>query len=246
MMHETHHAMCGRFGFFELSFFIRQLKQLELPFEEASGFSYQQSWNIAPGSEIITLLGDHGRYLLSLAQWGLIPHWAREMPKVRPINARADSVALKPFYRHMLNRRHCLIPASGFYEWKVIGEKKKEPWYIHRRNGQPMAMAGLWDEWYPENPLLGMHPRDASGSRVLSCTIITTEANREMKPVHDRMPVILEPDEWMGWLESGKPDAVNLLNTPEDGLFEMYPVSTKVNNPRNSDRSCIERLGEDG
>lgn len=232
-MYETYRAMCGRFGFYELSFFIRQLKQLELPFEEDMGFSYQQSWNIAPESEIITLLEENGRRRLSLAHWGLIPHWAREMPKVRPINARADSVAVKPFFRHMLNRHHCLIPASGFYEWKVIGEKKKEPWYIHRRDSQPMAMAGLWDEW---------HPVDSDAPPVLSCTIITTEANREMKPVHDRMPVILEPVEWRSWLESGNTGAINLLKTPQDGLFDMYPVSTKVNNPRNSDRSCIERI----
>ena len=225
--------MCGRFGFFELAFFIEQLRQLELPFEEAAGFSYRQNWNIAPESGVVALLGDHGHYLLSLARWGLIPHWSTSLPKIRPINARADSVASKPFFRHMLHRRHCLIPASGFYEWKNTGAPRKEPWYVHRADGTPMAMAGLWDEWRKPG---------TDDAPVISCTIITTGANRQMKPVHDRMPVILEPENWRGWLESGNPDALGMLTPPKEGVLELFPVSSKVNNPRNSDESCIQPL----
>ncbi len=225
--------MCGRFGFFELAIFIEQLRQLELPFEEAQGFSYRQSWNIAPESGIVALLGDHGLLSLNLLRWGLIPQWSTSLPKVRPINARAESLAAKPFFRHMLNRHHCIIPASGFYEWKAAAGQGKEAWYAHRADGKPMAMAGLWDEW--REPGTDAPP-------VLSCTIITTVANRRMKPVHDRMPVILEPHDWKCWLESGTPDALDLLKPSDEGIIDLYAVSSKVNNPRNSDRSCLERL----
>lgn len=228
--------MCGRFGFFELRYFIEQLRQLELPFVEAEEFSFRPGYNIAPDTDIAALLGDHGSCTLSLAHWGLIPHWAKAMPKVRPINARAESLAAKPYFRHMLNRRHCLIPASGFYEWKRTGGPKKQPWYIHRNDGRPMAFAGLWDSWQP--PETGEPP-------VVSCTIITTAANRKMQPVHDRMPVILEPVHWKQWLETGTPGALELLVPAEEGTLDIYPVSTKVNNPQYVRRDCIERVEEE-
>jgi putative SOS response-associated peptidase YedK len=233
MIPENDNAMCGRFGFYELSQFIEQLRQLSLPFVEATGFSYRQSWNIAPESQVVVLLGDHGRYKLDIARWGLIPQWATAIPKVRPINARADSLASKPFFRHMLNHHHCIVPASGFYEWKSVAGAVKEPWYIRRRDGQPMALAGLWDEWQPPGP---------PSSPIVSCTIITTSANKEMKPVHSRMPVILEQEEWKFWLESGNPRATDLLNSAEEAAIELYPVSTRVNNPRNNDSGCIQRI----
>ena len=96
-----------------------------------------------------------------------------------------------------------------------------------------MAMAGLWDRWQPP---------DDSLPPILSCTIVTTEANREMKPVHDRMPVIIEPEHWKEWLDAGTPDSCRILVPPADGTLELYPVSTKVNNPRHQQRDCIERV----
>lgn len=227
--------MCGRFGFFELSHFIEQLRQLELPFDEAPGFGYRQSWNITPGNAVVTLFGDHGRYRLGMTRWGLIPHWSKEMPKNRPINARAESLAVKPFFRHMLNRRHGIVPASGFYEWKPAGEKGKEPWYILRRDDRPMGLAALWDEWQPPGP---------PSPPLCTCTIITTSANREMTPVHDRMPVILEEDEWAAWLDSSNHDATRLLDPADNNVLDLWPVSTRVNNPRNDDPHCIERVAE--
>jgi putative SOS response-associated peptidase YedK len=223
--------MCGRFGFFELSYFIEKLRQLELPFEEAPRFAYRQSWNIPPETGIVTLLGDHERFTLSIARWGLIPHWATSLPKVRPINARADSIAVKPYFRHMMNHRHCLVPASGFYEWKKTDDgMTREPWYFRRRDGEPMAMAGLWDEWQEPG---------STAPPVLSCSIITTAANRLMQPVHDRMPVILEPGDWRHWLESGKSGALELMKAPGEDVLEMYPVSHVVNSPRNNGPECI-------
>ena len=177
-------SMCGRFVFFELKDFIRQLHQYELPFVEEQAIDISANYNIAPDTDIVALLGNQSKYTLTLAHWGVIPHWAKAMPKVRPINARAETLAIKPYFRHMLHRTHCIIPASGFYEWKQTAQSKKQPYYIHRADGKPMAFAGLWDIW----------KADASAAPVVSCTIITADANSEMKFVHDRMPVILEPE----------------------------------------------------
>lgn len=225
--------MCGRFGFFELSFFIEQLRQLELPFEETPGFSYRQNWNITPDEPVVTLLGDPPCNRLSIARWGVIPHWSKELPKIRPINARTESLSVKPFFRHMLNRRHCIVPASGFYEWKQVANRNKEPWYIHRKDNRPMGMAALWDIWQPPEP---------SSSPFVTCTIITSAANREMQPVHDRMPVILEENEWRQWLDSSNPVSLQLLDRTHDNVLDLWPVSSRVNNPRNNDNGCIERI----
>ncbi len=254
--------MCGRFGFFELRYFLDRLRQLELPFEENEHYGFMPGYNIAPESTITVLLGNEGSNVLSNAHWGLIPHWAKALPKVRPINARAESLGVKPYFRHMLNHRHCLIPASGFYEWSAVrdasdasdaspkssdmrdaSEKqssdtrnasvKKQPWYIHRADGLPMAFAGLWDTW---------EPTGREKPAVTSCTIITTAANREMRPIHERMPVILEPETWRLWLEPETGFAEKLLKPAAEGILELYPVSTRMNNPQYIRKDCIEKL----
>ena len=231
LSYKTDFSMCGRFVFFELKYFIEQLHQYELPFVEEQEIDFSANYNIAPDTDIVALLGDQSKYTLTLAHWGVIPHWAKAMPKVRPINARAETLAIKPYFRHMLHRTHCIIPASGFFEWKQTGQSKKQPYYIHRSDGKPMAFAGLWDIW----------KADTNAAPVVSCTIITTEANREMKFVHDRMPVILEPEHWKDWLDAGIPGAGELLLPAKDGALDLYPVSTKVNNPQYSQHDCIER-----
>ena len=223
--------MCGRFGFFELKYFIQQLHQYELPFVEEQEMDFSANYNIAPETDIVALLGDQSQYTLTLTYWGIIPHWAKSMPKVRPINARAETLAVKPYFRHMLNRTHCIIPASGFYEWKQISQSRKQPFYIHRVDRKPMAFAGLWDIW----------KADASAAPVVSCTIITTDANLEMKFVHDRMPVILEPEHWKKWLDAASSKAGELLLPAKDGSLDIYPVSKNVNNPHYSQHDCIVR-----
>lgn len=223
--------MCGRFVFFDVQKFIDQLRQYELPFEDEKEFSFKPRYNIPPESDIVMLQGDHGQYILKFAHWGVIPHWAKEKPKVRPINARAETLAIKPYFRHMLHRTHCIIPASGFYEWKKVTPQKKQPYYIHRKDGNPMAFAGLWDIWQPDN----------SVQPLVSCTIITTDANSKMKFVHDRMPVILEPEHWKEWLDTGTPGASKLLTPTKDGSLDIYPVSAKVNNPRYTEQDCIKQ-----
>ena len=225
--------MCGRFGFFELKYFLDKLRQLELPFEEAQDFHFSASYNIAPETDIVVLLGNHSSYTLCLAHWGLIPHWAKEVPKIRPINARSDSLAVKPYFQHMLHRQHCLIPANGFYEWKRTAGTKKQPYFIELNDGSPIAFAGLWDVW--QSP-------DHQAPPVTSCTIITTDANEEMTSIHVRMPVMLEPQHWKHWLEAGSPDAVKLLVPIDDGKIHIYPVSTQVNNPRYVRHDCIQEI----
>jgi len=121
--------MCGRFGFFDLKYFLDLLRQLELPFEEHQGFHPENQYNISPETDILTLHASHGTSLLTMACWGLVPSWAKERPEIRPINACAELLVSKPSYRHLVGRNHCLIPASGFYEWKHIEGKKKQPWY---------------------------------------------------------------------------------------------------------------------
>ncbi|NTV98752.1 MAG: SOS response-associated peptidase [Chlorobiaceae bacterium] len=224
--------MCGRFGFFELKYFIEMLRQLELPFKEAERYHFNPGYNIAPESRVTVLLGDDESCLLTNARWGLIPRWSEQIPKVRPVNARAESLDVKPYFRHSLERNHCLVPASGFYEWRQLSGGKKQPWYIHRADNSPMAFAGLWETWQPP---------EAASEPVISCTIVTTKANREMRAIHDRMPVILEQENWKTWLHAANPRNRTLLVPPDDGILELYPVSSKVNNPRYIRKDCIER-----
>jgi len=252
--------MCGRFAFFELLRFLDELRETAFPYVRDEHYRFMPGYNIAPESTITVLLGgDEGQNVLSNAHWGVIPHWAESMPKVRPINARAESLGTKPYFRHMLNRRHCLIPASGFYEWSAErngsvknewsvvrnGSDKssdtrdasaKQPWFIHRADGRPMALAGLWDRWQPPDP---------EKPPLASCTIVTTAANRQMRAVHDRMPVILEPESWRLWLEPEKSAAVGLLKPAAEGILELYRVSRKINNPQYIRKDCIEPLADD-
>ncbi|MBN1278834.1 MAG: SOS response-associated peptidase [Chlorobium sp.] len=245
--------MCGRFGFFELRYFVDRLRQLELPFEQDKEYRFMPGYNIAPESIITVLIGEEYANVLRNALWGLIPHWAQSLPKVRPINARSESLDSKPYFRYMLNHRHCLIPASGFYEWNgksknersckhegKQAEKNKEPkqpFYIHRADGQPMAFAGLWDIWQPPDP---------EKKAVTSCTIITTEANADMLPVHERMPVIVEPKNWGLWLQADKGVALDLLKPAEKGVLDIYPVSARINNPQYIRKDCIVPLSGNG
>ena len=225
--------MCGRFGFYELKYFLDLLRQLELPFEENQDFPQTNRYNIPPETDIITLQANHGPYKLAFARWGLIPRWAKEFPKIRPINARSESLVSKPYYRQLVGRNHCLIPASGFYEWERIEGKKKQPWYIHRADGLPMAFAGLWDTWKPKN---------TEEPAITTCTIITTAANEQIATLHDRMPVILEPENWKAWLEAEPLNFSKMLVSADTGILDMYPVSTQVNNACYQGSNCLEQV----
>jgi putative SOS response-associated peptidase YedK len=154
--------------------------------------------------------------------WGLVPSWSKGLDKrYTMINARAETVASKPAYRAPFRRHRCLIPADGFYEWHE--ENGKQPYYIRRVDKTPLAFAGLWDHW-----------DDGEGDHIESCTIIVCAVNKLMRPIHERMPVILKADLFDAWLESDDTDYMQALLQPyEETDLEMYPVSRKVNNPKN-------------
>jgi putative SOS response-associated peptidase YedK len=165
-------------------------------------------------------------------RWGLIPSWADDQAVGnRMINAREESVASKPAFREAFKYRRCLVPAGGFYEWTTEGGKK-QPVYIRRKNGQPFAFAGLWEEWERE------------GEVIESCAIITTDANELMASFHDRIPVILQPKDYDLWLDPDVQDASllePLLRPCPSDEMEVYPVSRLVHDHRNEDPDCIQR-----
>jgi len=192
------------------------------------------NYNVAPTQNVPILRdnSDTGERELAFARWGLIPSWAKDVKfSYRTINARAETVAEKPSFRAAFRKRRCLIPASGFYEWRKVGSGK-QPYLIQMEDESPMAFAGLWETWH--------NPEDES--IVQSCTIIVTDANETMKPIHDRMPVILNSDDYGRWLDPTAGNGKSLLNPCPSDWLASYPVSTYVNSPKNNDRKCIEPI----
>ena len=190
------------------------------------------SCNIAPGHRVAAAVRSvKGRRLLVDFHWGLVPSWAKDRSVGnRLINARAETVARKPSFRKSFETRRCLVIASGFYEWKKEG-KLKRPYYYSLVSKKPFAFAGLYDRW------------TAPGGEILeSCTIITTEANSSVRPVHDRMPVMLKPESGSIWLNSasGPADLIALLSPYPSDEIQAYPVSFAVNSPANNGPECIE------
>ena len=195
-----------------------------------------QSWNVAPTNDVFVVHADGGVRRIDAFHWGLVPLWAKD-PKVgsRMINARSETLASKGAFKPAFKKRRCIIPADGFYEWKKVpGQKQKQPYFIHRTDGEPYAFAGLWETW--RGP-------DRDGSEHLrSTTIITTAANESMAAVHDRMPVILPPSAWDEWLDPVDDDIETLgrLLVPAPAhLTVLRPVGTGVNHVRNKGSELI-------
>lgn len=219
--------MCGRFSLVADPNDLREaFPWLNIP------EGIQPRYNIAP-TQPIAVIPNNGKNKLDFFTWGLIPSWAKD-PGIgsRLINARAETLQEKPAFRSAFRRRRCLIPASGFYEWKQDpGTKSKTPMYIFMKSGAPFAFAGLWEMW--ESP---------DGSTILSGTIITTEPNELMSEIHNRMPVILPPQAYNAWLDPGEPapnQLANLLKPYPAQEMTAYAVSRQVNNPANETPACI-------
>lgn len=191
---------------------------------------FDARYNIAPTQDVLVdRLNDRGEQELQFLRWGLIPFWADDIKiGYKLINARSETAAEKPSFRAALKQRRCLIPVSGFYEWKRDG-KTKIPFHIHRDDDQPFALAGLWERWEKGN------------GAVESFTILTTAANSFMTTIHDRMPVVIPQNEFPVWLDNNvKPHALTpLLNSREWTHFEATQVSTIVNNARHETEDCI-------
>jgi putative SOS response-associated peptidase YedK len=189
-------------------------------------------YNIAPSQPILALPNE-GTNRADFFVWGLIPSWAKD-PSIgsRMINARAETLAEKPAFRSAYKYHRCLIFADGFFEWQARpGMKSKIPHFIRLKSGAPFAFAGLWEHWQP-----------ADGSEVRSAAIITTEPNELMASIHNRMPVILQPNTYSQWLDSApqSPNRLqNLLVPYPTGEMEAYPVSTLVNSPGNDRAECV-------
>ncbi len=197
-------------------------------------------YNVAPSQDVpVARTAEAGR-TLSMLRWGLIPPWAKD-PAIghKLINARSETAAEKPSFRSAFRRRRCLIPADGFYEWQRRGGTR-QPWLFGLRNGAPMVFAGLWERWtVPEGlALTGSLAERGPGDAVETCTILTTEANDTVAPVHGRMPVILPTDARDAWLAG---DEVPLDPYPADDMT-AHPVSTHVNRPANDDPRCVEPI----
>ena len=183
------------------------------------------SWNVAPTQSALVVrrnpeTGERGMHAL---RWGLVPHFTKDLKACkRPINARSETIAISGMFRGALASRRCLVPANAFYEWKATPDGK-QPFAIARADGTPLAFASLWESW-----------RDPAGDVLRTFTIATTAANDDLAPLHDRMPVILEPDDWPVWLgeEAGEP--AELLRPASPGVVRLWPVSRAVNSVRNN------------
>jgi len=217
--------MCGRFS-------------LTLPVDAMGrlfGFASEEApelaprYNIAPSQPVAVIRrrGDTAVRELALLHWGFIPAWARDPGSMRqPINARGETVSAKPMFREAYRHHRCLIPADGFYEWKQAAGGK-QPWRIQRADGTPFAFAGLWDRW-----------KGRDGIVIESCAILTTEANDAVRPIHDRMPVILDIGKFGPWLEASPVEASDLIE-PYRGALEAFPVSRRLNDPTQDDAELI-------
>ena len=192
-------------------------------------------YNIAPMQDVpVVRVAKSGERELAQVRWGLVPRWAKD-PSIgtRLINARAETLADKPAFRMALRRHRCLLPSSGFYEWKAIPGAGKQPMHIGMKDGEPFALAGLTERWLsPEGEVLD------------TCTIVTTQANTLLAPLHDRMPLIIAPDDYARWLDLAEDDVSDLLRPFPGEAMAYYPVSTRVNAVRNDDASVIERVEE--
>ncbi|BAZ13006.1 hypothetical protein NIES4071_48400 [Calothrix sp. NIES-4071] len=219
--------MCGRFTL------IQAAEVLQDSFNIESVPSLQPRYNIAPTQEVVTVLYDTDNDLrvANSLRWGLIPSWSKD-PSIasKLINARSETVAEKPSFRSAFKKRRCLIVADGFYEWQRT-EGKKQPFRFQLQEKQPFGFAGLWEQW-----------QSPDGEEIDTCTILTTAANDLMAPIHDRMPVILKPEDYDLWLDPQMQDPKMLqplLQPFSTEAMTAYPVSTIVNSPRNNTPECI-------
>jgi putative SOS response-associated peptidase YedK len=218
--------MCGRY---RLS---RRKQMVEEYFASEGEDDWVPRYNIAPTQPvpIIRQNPKEPRRELSLVRWGLIPSWAKDASGAAGmINARCETAATLPAFRDAMKSRRCLIPADGFYEWRKTG-KTKQPYCFEVNEGKLFAFAGLWDRW-----------KDPSGQWIKSCSILTTTPNAATSPVHDRMPVILDPDCYDIWLDPGMQDAravFDMLKPYDAQAMRCYPVSSRVNHVANDDEGC--------
>ena len=224
--------MCGRFVLITDGETVAEQFQLSL----MPAHPLAPRYNIAPTQPVAAVrVNQKGERELTHFHWGLIPFWAKDTKMAsRMINARSETVADKPAYRAAFKYRRCIVPATGFYEWQRLPEGGKQPTFIHHKDGALLAIAGIYEHW-----------QSSDGGEIESVSLLTTTPNSFMEPIHNRMPVLLEPADYADWLDPTlqKPNPLrHLLRPYQDGWLTAYPVSTLVNNPRNEMPASIERV----
>jgi putative SOS response-associated peptidase YedK len=219
--------MCGRY----VSVSSSSLLASHFGVEEVRTDDEEANYNVTPRTEVPIVAASRDVRALDRVRWGLVPFWAKEVAiGDKLINARAETVATKPAYRRAFERRRCIIPADGFYEWRIEeGVKARQPYFIRRADGEPLAFAGLWEAWYD--------PDAEDPPRLRSCAIVTTVANDDLTPLHHRMPVVLPASSWDAWLDPATRDAdrmQQLLAPLPNGELAFHPVSRLVNKADNN------------
>lgn len=221
--------MCGRFTLRTPAAKVAQHFRLsEIPDLEAR-------YNIAPSQDIaIVRTGEGQQRELTFCRWGFVPFFAKDPNEGhKPINARSETAPTSPMFRAAMRRRRCLVPADGFYEWKRVGSKK-QPFYIRLKSDQPFALAGIWERW-------------GENDELQTCAVLTTDANELMRPIHERMPVLIPPDAYDLWLDPEVEDASRLKHLFEpypDDQLEAYAVHPSVNRPTHDSPDCIQPIDQ--
>lgn len=221
--------MCGRF--------TNKAKPEQIKTEFKVGTKnpdiFQPRYNIAPTQMIDVVFEPETERIISQLRWGLVPSWAKEAPTSKIlINARAETLTEKPSFREAFKSRRCIIPATGFYEWQKKGTGAKQPFYFYLKDKEVFGFAGLWEEWLDKQ----------TGEMLETCTIITTEANEVLKPVHERMPVILKPENYDEWLDAKVKDTDRLQELLKPYFakeMDSHPVSKSVNIPESNSAELI-------
>jgi putative SOS response-associated peptidase YedK len=231
--------MCGRYvevsspALLAERFHVTEVRPKEL----------EPRYNVAPRADVPVVAERHGQRVLDVVRWGLVPFWAKD-PKIgdRMINARAESLRTSNAFKRAFERKRCIVPADGFYEWqKIEGRRTKQPWFIRRRDGEPLAFAGLWESWHDPNA-------DDDAPPLRTCVIITTDPNELLAPIHDRMPVVLPESAWDTWLDVDNHDvgALQRLLVPYPAReMEAWAVSMQVNKADNEGPGLLDPAPDD-
>jgi putative SOS response-associated peptidase YedK len=217
--------MCGRYASFLPAEATARLFRVTGPLPNVAA-----SWNVAPTQDAMAVRRhpESGERRLDLLRWGLVPHFTKDLKAARrPINARAETVATSGMFRGALAARRCIVPADAFYEWRIL-DGDKQPFAIARRDGRPMAFAGLWEGW-----------RSPEGEVLRSFAIVTTTANATLRALHERMPVVLEEADWPAWLGEAEADPGALLRPAAEDVLRVWPVDRRVGNVRNNDAGLL-------
>ncbi len=224
--------MCGRYALFGPE------SRLQEYFGVDGWPAFGPRYNIAPSASVpVIRQAPDGRRVVDLLKWGLVPHWSKDaLIGAKLSNARGETVAEKPSFRSAYRRRRCIVPAAGFFEWQAVAGARKLPWFASLSSGEPMALGGLWESWTA-----------ADGSLLRSFCVITVAANAVMSPIHDRMPVILQAQDWASWLApESPPDLVAALVTPAPAAsMTAWPVSRRVSRATEDDAALLAPMESD-